>query len=196
MKSYNILIQFFLLLVFIHLIFTDKLESNVKIVRQVIGSGGINGSKGDNLVHYATAGQSAIGRKQKSDSVFIGFWIPCKDGINAINNKEINFTPTTFRLYQNYPNPFNPETTLQYDLTSACRVKIELFNVMGQQIRLLINEIQGPGRNQITWDARDEQGEPVGSGIYLYRITTFATDNSKTNGKILFQQTNKMLLVK
>ncbi|NIO87471.1 MAG: T9SS type A sorting domain-containing protein, partial [Candidatus Aminicenantes bacterium] len=101
--------------------------------------------------------------------------------------------PKTFKLLSNFPNPFNPQTTIMYDLPSECLVTVEIFNIVGQRIRLLSSGIQGPGHIQQMWNGRDEQGKIMDSGIYLYRIIAFDTKNGKN---VLFKQTKKMLLVK
>jgi hypothetical protein len=77
-----------------------------------------------------------------------------------------------FNLYQNYPNPFNPETTIEYQIRTRAFVTIIIYNLLGQEVKKLINEIQTPGNKLITWDGRDNQGGMVGSGIYIYSIRT------------------------
>ena len=98
---------------------------------------------------------------------------------------EIELQPDEFRLYNAYPNPFNPTTTLKYEMGSAGPVFIDVFNVSGRKIRSLYNGIQSPGQHEIRWDARDDRGRQVSSGIYLFKV--------HVNGK---QQTAKALLLK
>lgn len=74
--------------------------------------------------------------------------------------------PTRFSLEQNYPNPFNPKTTIQYSLPEASNVKIELFNLIGQQIAILINSTQKAGQHSFDFDASH-----LSSGVYFYRLT-------------------------
>ena len=75
-----------------------------------------------------------------------------------------------FELYQNYPNPFNPQTTIEYFLPRASRVKIEIFNILGQKVRTLIDTYLEPGRYRVHWDGTDDRGIKVTSGIYIYRL--------------------------
>lgn len=77
--------------------------------------------------------------------------------------------PTKFALLQNYPNPFNEATIIRYDLASGEHdVKIIIFDLLGQQIKVLVNERQPGGSYQIAWDGRDDLGRPAPTGIYFY----------------------------
>ena len=78
--------------------------------------------------------------------------------------------PTEFGLSQNYPNPFNPTTTIAYQLPQASAVKISIFNTSGQMVRELVDTFQPAGSYRVQWDARDQSGQRVASGIYLYRL--------------------------
>ena len=80
--------------------------------------------------------------------------------------------PTEYRLLQNYPNPFNPSTVIEYALPHADPVRLEVFNVLGQKIRTLVNGVQAPGTWRIEWNGKDDIGASVSSGIYLYRLET------------------------
>lgn len=79
--------------------------------------------------------------------------------------------PLSFELYQNYPNPFNNETRIPFYLSKAADVKLEIFNVLGQRVKTLINGRRDPGENVIAWDGRSEGGYRVSSGIYFYRLS-------------------------
>jgi len=78
--------------------------------------------------------------------------------------------PAEFSLSSNYPNPFNPETRISYFIPQSCHVRLEIFNILGQKIRTLVDENQPVGRKEVTWDGRDYQGEQIASGVYLYRL--------------------------
>ena len=88
--------------------------------------------------------------------------------------------PSTFALHQNYPNPFNPSTTISYDLPVRAKVKLVIYNLLGQEVATLVNGEQEPGRYNVKFDA---SGLP--SGIYFYRLDA---------GK--FVDVKKMILVK
>ena len=93
--------------------------------------------------------------------------------------------PSEFSLSQNYPNPFNPDTYIEFGLSRAAHVKIDVFNIVGQRVRTLVDEEMKSGRYVADWDGKDEQGHSVSSGIYFYRMQ--ADD---------FSDMKKMLLVK
>ena len=96
--------------------------------------------------------------------------------------------PRAYALMQNYPNPFNPSTDIRYqipDVRSHNHTTLKIYNVLGQEMRTLVNEPKEPGYYTVTWDGKDESGDEVSSGIYFYRLFT---------GQ--FQQTKRMVLLK
>ena len=90
-----------------------------------------------------------------------------------------------YKLINNYPNPFNPVTTLRYDLPENVHVNITIYDMLGRQIKNLINQTQDAGYRSVRWNATDDYGKPVSAGIYLYQIQA---------GE--FVQTKKMVLLK
>jgi len=93
--------------------------------------------------------------------------------------------PTGFVLHQNYPNPFNPITTLRYDLPENSYVNVTVYDMLGREVRTLVNTTQDAGFKSVIWDATNEYGNPVSAGVYLYKIQA---------GE--FVQTKKMVLLK
>ena len=78
--------------------------------------------------------------------------------------------PRTHGLQQNAPNPFNPSTEIRYDLAAGGDVRLSVYNLLGQRIRLLVEDHQIAGAYSITWNGVDDAGQSVASGVYLYRI--------------------------
>jgi hypothetical protein len=79
--------------------------------------------------------------------------------------------PTEFALHQNYPNPFNPNTEVRFDLPADSRVKLEIFNVLGQKVITVIDEDMKAGYRSVTWNGDDGSGKQVASGVYFYKLT-------------------------
>ncbi|MCB5261918.1 MAG: carboxypeptidase regulatory-like domain-containing protein [Candidatus Cloacimonetes bacterium] len=82
-------------------------------------------------------------------------------------------------LKGNYPNPFNPETTISYELKDSANVSLAVYNVKGQLLRSLVNCDQVAGRYQLVFNGRDDKGNPLSSGIYLYRFTAGAYSSTR-----------------
>jgi hypothetical protein len=93
--------------------------------------------------------------------------------------------PYRFTLSQNYPNPFNPVTTIEYSLPEAAHVQIDIFNIMGQRVRRLVDREEPAGSYLTSWDGTDDRHQTVATGVYLYRFRAGEYVESK-----------KMLLVK
>ncbi len=75
-----------------------------------------------------------------------------------------------FALYPNFPNPFNPATTIRYALPRAEKVKLEIFNILGQRVKTLVNGREQAGVHRVKWDGTNNAGVPVASGVYLFRL--------------------------
>ncbi|MDI6766193.1 MAG: T9SS type A sorting domain-containing protein, partial [Bacteroidota bacterium] len=78
--------------------------------------------------------------------------------------------PREFKLFQNYPNPFNPITTIQYQLPSQSHVILKIYNVLGQEVKTLVDEIQDTGYKSVLWNSTNNYGNTVSSGVYFYRL--------------------------
>jgi len=91
--------------------------------------------------------------------------------------------PDKFTLSGNYPNPFNPETRIKFGLPEESRVTIDIFNVLGQQVKRLLESEKAAGYHSVRWDGTDQFGKKVGAGVYLYRMQ--AGDFIKTQKMML-----------
>lgn len=90
----------------------------------------------------------------------------------AAENLDQNTLPLAFNLKQNFPNPFNPETQIQFSVPKVSRVRLEVLNLLGQSVRVLLNENLGAGQYDIVWNGLDDRGLELSAGVYLYRIQT------------------------
>ena len=97
---------------------------------------------------------------------------------------------SAFALLGNYPNPFNPATSIQFRVGSLefrepAHTRLTIYNIIGQRVRTLVDEAKLLGEYKVIWDGKDENGDPVGSGIYLYKLV--AGDFSATKRMILIK---------
>ncbi|MCF7802505.1 MAG: T9SS type A sorting domain-containing protein, partial [Candidatus Marinimicrobia bacterium] len=83
-----------------------------------------------------------------------------------------NQRPSEYLLTQNYPNPFNPSTHIRFSCPSAGWVRLEIYNLMGQHIKTLVNQEMREGTYEVIWNADNDYGEPIASGVYLYNLIT------------------------
>jgi len=97
--------------------------------------------------------------------------------------------PRTFSLYQNYPNPFNPETLIRYRIPeldpATVKVELKIYNLLGDEVRTIVQQDQGAGYYSAKWDGKNNQGENVATGTYIYQLRAGS-----------FVKTNKMLLLR
>jgi hypothetical protein len=117
----------------------------------------------DGIVRGIIAGDT-----QRELNLFIG-------SESYIREMSLSQLPTVFTLSQNFPNPFNPETTIEYSIpegTSTHTVTLEIYNLLGQKIRTLVDTPQSPGFYSVRWDGMNDGGHSVPSGVYLYIIRT------------------------
>ena len=108
----------------------------------------------------------------------------------SVNNSELDMNdeyliPDKYALQQNFPNPFNPRTTIHYELPKQELVQIIIFDLLGHQVKRLVDDFQGAGVNSIIWDTTNDHGQSVSAGIYIYQLQV---------GRFL--QTRKMILLK
>lgn len=111
-----------------------------------------------------------------------------KGNINTLQGArlaDLNLVPSEFALNQNHPNPFNPETHIAYQLPQKSDVSLTIYNLLGQQVRHLVNEPQAAGNYQVSWNGQDALGRSVASGIYFYHLKADK-----------FSQTKMMILLK
>ena len=102
-----------------------------------------------------------------------------------VDEDALDHLPCSFSLDQNYPNPFNPATTIEYSIPTRSQVTIEVFNILGQRVRTLVNETKAAGTYRAEWNGTDDSESSVSTGMYLYRFQA---------GDVV--RTKKMLLIK
>ncbi len=109
--------------------------------------------------------------------------------VSGIYDKEKVNRPEKYILYQNYPNPFNPQTTIEYKIPAAGKVVLKIYNLIGQEVRTLINKEIPAGCHSVVWDGKDNLGNRVSSGVYFYKLDL-------NNLLDISRQIKKLLLIK
>lgn len=104
-----------------------------------------------------------------------------------------NSLPKKFTFHQNYPNPFNPATTFRYNIPENSIVNLTIYDLLGRQVRTLINQTQDAGNKLVIWNATNDNGKPVSAGVYLYKIQVIQKDGGQTGE---YMQMKKMILMK
>lgn len=147
-------------------------SSATKIKRQVLDAGGTVWSSTTSYRLCSALGQPITGiQSGTSMEGTAGFW---NKEVSVVVDVEIqedsDGLPKEFALHQNYPNPFNPTTVIEYALPKASHVRITIYNLLGQQVKLLVAQDQPAGYKTVLWDGRTDSKAEVSSGVYFYRI--------------------------
>lgn len=177
---------------------TQNVSANDPFTVQFIVQGTYPGSNRILTTEYqsSTSYNSFFYRSAQGDWIY--YSVSDRDGYIFLNlirayisyggsdvNDPIEILPSNYALDQNYPNPFNPETVIRFSLPIPSNVKIKIFDVLGNEIRTLIDEERSSGKHSIYWNATDNFGKRVSSGVYFYTITADK-----------FVETKKMVLMK
>ena len=166
-------------------------ENNEDGLLRIAGSSG-NGSENGSLVKLNFTVAEDFDGEEIEVTVSKYRFNENVEGVNVVGvftksamGIESDLIPSQYALYQNHPNPFNPVTTLRYDLPEDALVNITIYDMMGRQVKTLINDQQTAGYRSIQWNATNNADSPVSAGLYLYMIQA---------GE--FRQTKKMVLLK
>jgi hypothetical protein len=158
---------------FLYLGVGELSAQQVKLERSVIGAGGVvESSNSSNMKMSGLVGQFAIEKiagtyNGRDLDVWQGFWVPT--GITT----DVETPGETVDDHQllNYPNPVSYYTTIRYNLPGTAKVTLKIYNVSGSLIKVLVDEIQESGMQEARWDVKDQIGEHVASGSYLYELS-------------------------
>jgi hypothetical protein len=88
-----------------------------------------------------------------------------------VEEREASDLPAGIHLAQNHPNPFNPSTTISYDLPGRAYVRLTIYNLLGQEVAVLVDDVQTAGSHDVEWNGTDRHGKPVATGVYLYSLS-------------------------
>jgi hypothetical protein len=137
-------------------------EYLLKFGMDIAGLGDVNG---DGINDFAASGVDAGG--QGVVYIFSGN----KSG-TAVDPDHGADLPTTFSLHSPYPNPFNPSTTFSFDLPKRAGVKLVVFDVLGREVRKLVDQEMAAGTHSVSWDGTNDAGKSVASGVYFFKVTS------------------------
>jgi len=146
-----------------------------------------NGTSGWKCVYLGFGFESIVNTAGLRDTLLtrIFKWFDTVTGIDQPGGNDADYLAYSFELGLNYPNPFNAGTQISYAVGTPSRVELSVYNILGQKVRVLVDQVQNQGRYKINWDGRDQSGRDVPSGVYIYQIQTED-----------WVQSRKMLLVK
>lgn len=88
-------------------------------------------------------------------------------------------TPGRFALYQNFPNPFNPSTRIQFEIPKAVQTSVVVYDLLGKRVRTVVNEEMHAGAHVAVWDGRNDAGQTVATGVYIYKLTAGTMSKSQ-----------------
>lgn len=139
----------------------------------VIGSGATATSNGT-FTLYGTVGQIAIGTVEGgTTTAYLGFWVPQLQNTTGVEVTDPNPGEKNLR---NYPNPFNTTTTVFYEVAQRSQIRIRVYDLSGQLVKNLVDQVDEAGAKQVVWDGTDESGHEVTSGNYVYKMDVQPSD--------------------
>lgn len=143
--------------------------------------------------------KSAVGQSFVGSTRILNNWIDSgfladtllRGTVTAVRGDERTGIPSTYELSQNFPNPFNPSTKIQFALPHESVVKLVVYNILGQGVITLVDEVRPAGFFSVDWNGENSYGNRVSSGVYFFRLA--ARDVS---GQISFSKLKKMIVLK
>ena len=123
---------------------------------------------GDGVDDFMLSCQNFIGQKPRHVFVFKG----SQNILVSIDQSLLSELPASVLLFQNYPNPFNPSTTIRFALPIAGNTELLIYNMLGEKVKTLIDRRLAAGSYTLEWDGTNATGDPVASGVYVYRLTS------------------------
>ncbi len=136
-------------------------------------------------------GRTDIAIASSFDSLFVLYNLGGFNGTTGVEENPRQQVPTAISLDQNYPNPFNPSTRIEYTLPARSYVTLRIYNILGQEVALIVDEEEAGGHHSVEWNGRSMAGSTVSSGVYFYRVEV------RQNGaERLFVAAKKMIVIR
>ncbi len=166
-----------------------RIRQNVKVINQTIFNGIVFSTSTDTYIQYnwvaknaflVANAQSQNGETNPNFTNAQGFGrLDSLKTTPSTRVQEQAEAPVSFELLQNHPNPFNPETAIKYQIRRDGPAELAIFNLAGERVRVLVNEILPAGNYEARWNGANELGQRVSSGVYMYRLKSGATTQTK-----------------
>lgn len=182
------------------LAFSGLNAQNVKLKKQVVGSGGWVGVvNSKNVKMSGTTGQLAIEKRSNQvvgdrTDVYQGFWTPAP--VEEPNSVVDPYAATLQKELTNSPNPFAHSTKIQYTLPGSALVNLKVYDLSGNVVAVLVDEYQNEGDNYVHWDAKDVTGQEVTSGSYIYELRVQPAQMAGDPGFEAYTLRNVMIVVR
>lgn len=144
---------------------------------------------GSQLVEYNYKIEAVSGDGNKTSGNSSPLAVRVKEG-STVKKEIFNNSPNQFSI-KSFPNPFNPETTIKYELPEQSHVQLTIFDLLGRKINTFKNQRKDAGFYSIKWDGRDENGNPLSSGMYIIHISAQSSESNET-----FSKSQKVVLLK
>lgn len=112
--------------------------------------------------------------------------------------RDESIVPEMFKLHPNFPNPFNAETTVRFDINQKCHVKLKVYNILGREIKVLLDDIVEGGRHSVVWNATNKYDMPISSGLYFISMRVHPHESEIENNQFirLYQEVRKITYLK
>lgn len=170
------------LLIVSFILMSEFSNSQISVVRQLVGSGGGRSNVTDGKYKVGNSvGQAVIGKAENTppiNFVYQGYWTINPflwSSVEKPNQEEVKNNIT------NFPNPVTNFTNFKYKIDTESRVILKIYNITGQEIITLINDVQSGGEHSLNWDVIGSNGLVVGNGTYLYELTVSPIGSSNQN---------------
>ncbi len=141
--------------------------------RDAHGGGAINGFirlENDTNLVSAYYKDSLVNRARRDSFVIRADAIILQESLTGVEYEVLPNVPTQYDLSQNFPNPFNPSTRIRFDLPNSENVQLRVYDILGREVRTLVNERYDGGSYMVTWDGKNDYGRQVATGVYIYQL--------------------------
>jgi hypothetical protein len=121
-----------------------------------------------------TLGFKSLGKTGSMNLELANAEVALNGVLGSVNDQTVTLKalPTVYTLAQNFPNPFNPTTTIEYSIPTAGHTTLAIYNLAGQKVRTLVNNVQSPSFYKVVWDGKNDNGMTVATGTYFYKLVS------------------------